>query len=193
MRGKLGDRDVVILIDSGATHNFINMRLVESLSIPLSDTTNYGVVMGSGEAIRGRGICRSVVVTLPEQLITEDFLPFELGNLDLVFGMQWLWKQGGMYINWKNLSMELTVAGTTITLMGDPTLTRMEVTLKVLTKKWGAEDQGFLVEVQRLELRRGEIDSTEILPSPRAGDLNNLLHDFEDVFQMPKGLPPEAS
>lgn len=127
---KIEETLVVILIDCVATHNSINQKLVEELPLPLSDTTNYGVIMGSGEAIKGKGICRSVVVVLPKMLVTEDFLPFNLGNLDLVFGMQWLSKQGEMRVHGDKLRMTFNVSGTEVVIKGDPSLTRLEVSLK---------------------------------------------------------------
>lgn len=69
------------MIDCGATHNFISQRLADELKLPRSETTNYGVIMGSGEAVKGKGICPGIVVV-------ENFLPLELGTLDVVLGMQ---------------------------------------------------------------------------------------------------------
>lgn len=41
--GKLGDQDVVVLIDSRAMHNFIAQQVVEKENIKVEMTTNYGV------------------------------------------------------------------------------------------------------------------------------------------------------
>ncbi|TYK03081.1 ty3-gypsy retrotransposon protein [Cucumis melo var. makuwa] len=92
LRGKLEDPEVVIMIDCGATHNFISSRLVEEMQITTTETTQYGVIMGSGKAVQGKGLCTGVVVGLPGLTVVEDFLPLELGNLDMVLGMQWLQK-----------------------------------------------------------------------------------------------------
>lgn len=40
-----------------------------------------------GEVTKGKGICKSMVVSLMEEMILEDFLPKELRNVDLVLGM----------------------------------------------------------------------------------------------------------
>lgn len=56
---------VVVMVDCGATHNFIHQRLVEELELPLSETSHYGVVVGNGTALKGKGICKSIVVVLP--------------------------------------------------------------------------------------------------------------------------------
>lgn len=49
LRGSIADKEAVVLIDCGVTHNFINQRLVEGLSLLYADTTSCGVIMGSGE------------------------------------------------------------------------------------------------------------------------------------------------
>lgn len=35
VKGRLGERDVVVLIDCGATHNFVSQRLLDELNLPV--------------------------------------------------------------------------------------------------------------------------------------------------------------
>lgn len=56
LTGKIGDRAVVVMIDSGATHNFISLLTVEKLGIEVWGSGGFGVSLGNGEAIRGTGI-----------------------------------------------------------------------------------------------------------------------------------------
>lgn len=51
LTGRVWDKPVVILIDPGATHNFIASRVVEELGIPVTDTEPYGVKMGTGDSM----------------------------------------------------------------------------------------------------------------------------------------------
>lgn len=74
IKGQVGDLDRVILVDCRATHNFISQKIVEKLNLPLLDTGHYGVIMGSGLAIKGKGMCKVVIVRLQEIVIIEDFL-----------------------------------------------------------------------------------------------------------------------
>lgn len=82
LRGLIKGREVNVLIDCGATHNFIGVNMVEDLQLPMVTTNSYGVVMGTGVAVKGKGICRSVVLTLQELTIVQDFLPLELGSTE---------------------------------------------------------------------------------------------------------------
>ena len=49
--GSVLEREVVVLIDSGATHNFITADLVSALQLPVSQTEQYGVQMGTGQVV----------------------------------------------------------------------------------------------------------------------------------------------
>ncbi|MCV5004166.1 retropepsin-like domain-containing protein, partial [Escherichia coli] len=49
LRGTLSEQEVVVLIDPGATHNFISVDLVNKASLPLTKTATYGVTMGTGD------------------------------------------------------------------------------------------------------------------------------------------------
>ncbi|XP_038893564.1 uncharacterized protein LOC120082453 [Benincasa hispida] len=51
LRGKMKGKEVVVLIDCGATHNFVHKRLVDELELPMN-RKSFSVVMGNGEAIR---------------------------------------------------------------------------------------------------------------------------------------------
>ena len=64
VKGKLLGREIIVLIDCGATHNFISESLVEELKINTKSTTNYGVILGSETAIKGKGVCEAIEMVL---------------------------------------------------------------------------------------------------------------------------------
>ena len=79
---------MVILIDCGATHNFISIKLIKELKLPLECTSEYGILMGTGVAVKGKGVCQGVILTLQNSEIVEDFIPLELGSAYVFLGMQ---------------------------------------------------------------------------------------------------------
>lgn len=92
------EEEIVIMVGCGETHNFILLRLVEILNLLVTETTNYGVIMGLGKAVQGKGMCMEVTVGLPVMVIVEDFLPLEFGYLDMVLGTNG-WENKCMTIN----------------------------------------------------------------------------------------------
>ena len=103
VKGKLLGREIIVLIDCGATHNFISESLVEELQISTKSTTNYGVILGSGTAIKGKGVCEAIEMMIGEWRVIDDFLLLELGGVDAILGMQWLYSLGITEVDWKNL------------------------------------------------------------------------------------------
>lgn len=125
VRGTIGDQNVV-LINCGAAHNFIAQWLVNILQLSMIETPNYGVIMGSGEAVKGKGVCKSVKLNLSVITVTENFLPLEMGGVYVILGVQWLHTLGGTEVDWQNLTTKITQRATNIILKGDRTYLSLE-------------------------------------------------------------------
>lgn len=78
--GKINDKDVVVLVDLGATHNFVSLNIVGSLGF-IDDVGSFGVYLGNGDSIKRHEVCREVGLYLDGQrMVCEDFLHLELGS-----------------------------------------------------------------------------------------------------------------
>ncbi|PKU61643.1 RNA-directed DNA polymerase [Dendrobium catenatum] len=184
VKGEIKDMEVVVLIDSGATHNFISTQVVDQLGIKLVDTGCYGVMMGTGKIEKGQGICREVRLTIQGIQVREDFLPLELGSTDVILGMKWLQTLGDTKVNWGALTMELMVEGRKVVIKGDAGLSKSLVSLKTMVKDIQLAGGGYLVELHSLEEARVE-EGRDIPLS-----IQPLIQQFQEVFQPPQGLPP---
>lgn len=58
LKGEIGDREMVVLIDCGATHNFIHRQLVEELKLPVTNTTKYGIGIGDRTMLQRKVVCK---------------------------------------------------------------------------------------------------------------------------------------
>lgn len=58
LRGTVRGREVIILIDSGATHNFIHQGVVEELNLQLKGKNKFKVTIGDRTVLEGKGICK---------------------------------------------------------------------------------------------------------------------------------------
>ena len=121
------------------------MELIE-LKLPLLTTANYGVVMGIGLAVCGKGI-KWVIIKMQGLTVVEDFLPLSLGSTYVILGMQWLGTLGTMEVNWQQLIMKFKMGETLMILKGDPSLCKSGVSLKVIMKELQQQGQGVLVEM----------------------------------------------
>lgn len=82
MKGTINGQEVVVLIDFGATHNFISSKLVRKLKIAVTETNGYEVHVGSRMVVKGRGICKGVVLYMQTVVVIEKYLPLDLSNSD---------------------------------------------------------------------------------------------------------------
>lgn len=140
LKGKIDMEEVVVMIDSGATHNFITQRLVDDLKLPLTDTANYGILLGSGPPIKGKGVCKGVVLSLGDLTVVENFIPLDLVGVDVVLGMIWLHTLGETRVNWTTLTITIEKDEGNIVLKGDPSLTKTKVSLRRMVKTWDESD-----------------------------------------------------
>ena len=76
---------------------------------------------------------------LGEWRVVDEFLPLELGGVDAILGMQWLYSLGITEVYWKNLIVTFTHQGKKVFTRGDRSLTKARVSLKNLMKFWGEE------------------------------------------------------
>lgn len=152
LNGRIGGGAVVVMVGPRATHNFISLQAVQKLRVPVTESAGFGVSLGNGEAVKGKGICREVRVSLSNDIeIQEDFLPLELGNSDVILSIQWLEKLGPVVTNWKTQEMKYQVGGLTMKLKGDPSLNRSGISLKAMLKVIRREGGGILMEFNQLE------------------------------------------
>lgn len=188
MEGVLGNREVVVFIDSGATCNFIATRLVEEMRLPVVETVGFGVAVGNGEVINGSGKCEYVEVEIQGIKIKEEFLKFELGTVDLVLGYSWLAKLGETRINWGLHILRFQSGEKWVSICSNPELLTAQVSLNSMEKLCDKEDVVYLLELQALF----ENDNKEIEGKPSPAVMA-LLKRFAGVFQMPAGLPPKRT
>ena len=123
---------MVVLIDPGATHNFISRKLIEVLKIPISVMASYRVQLGNGDNISTTGVCQGVRLQLQGIEIIEDFIPLNLGSTDIILGIQWLETLGGTFVNWKTQLLKFRLGGQTMPLKGDSDLDKTLISLKAM-------------------------------------------------------------
>ncbi|MDV3143351.1 MAG: hypothetical protein Q8761_02880 [Sweet potato little leaf phytoplasma] len=91
--------------------------------------------------------------------------------------MQWLRTMGTMEVDWGSQK---------VTRRGDHSLTKAEVSLKMMARTCQEEDQGFLVEMRDLSIHNNGREEAEELV-----EVQRLKEQFQDVFELLSGLPPK--
>ncbi|KAK9068701.1 hypothetical protein SSX86_012816 [Deinandra increscens subsp. villosa] len=133
LQGILGTTEVLILIDSGSTHNFISDKLVSDLKLITQFIPPFGVQIGNGDILRCNKLCKNISLQLSDLKVTQDFYMFALGGADVVLGIQWLATLNTVQANWKEMFLKFTINGKEYKLQGLPLDLQQPATFQHLT------------------------------------------------------------
>ncbi|WJX52291.1 hypothetical protein P8452_38420 [Trifolium repens] len=178
---------VLVLVDSGATHNFISQKLVYKLEWPVSDTPDMSIKLGDGFQTTTRGVCRGVDMSIGDFQLQPNLHLFELGGIDVVLGIEWLKTLGDTIINWKKQTMSFWANQKWVTLQGLGTGTNTLVSLQSILQKEKYEVQGGVWGSGKHE----PTQEGQTLTVRQQGELEDLLQRFSHIFRDPTGLPPK--
>ncbi|XP_074327832.1 uncharacterized protein LOC141665749 [Apium graveolens] len=192
-----------ILIDSGSTHNFLNIHLASSLGCKIEKIQDQQVTVADGNHL----VCQHVVKNFCWKLNGHEFsanvLLIDLGSCDMVLGVQWLSTLGTVRWDFKNLIMEFMLAGNLFKLRGIS-----PKKLKVLKGDYSSKlfknaAQLCFVQINEIsslddESSKDSINvgvqgkSVETINADQGpiSDLSKLKEQDVDIFREPDALPP---
>ncbi|KAH9648976.1 hypothetical protein KPL70_025802 [Citrus sinensis] len=181
VKAKIGPHEIIVLVDSGSTHNFINSRLANMLQLPVQPTSAFPVKVANREKVICQGKHDKVHVLIQD-------IPFELTlyslpitGLDVVLGVQWLESLGSVVCNWKQLTMDFDWDNAKRRLQGLDPQTIQATTLSEVTKDM---KQGHNVFAICLYLNNEESYAVA------SANMRSLLEEYSKLFVEPKQLPP---
>lgn len=91
---------VVVMLDSGATHNFISPTVIPQAHIQPEQSQAFEVSLGTGVKVKGLGVCRNISFLLQDLRFSADFIALELGSANVILGIQWLRTLGKCHVDW---------------------------------------------------------------------------------------------
>ena len=98
-----------VLVDTGSTHNFINVGVAIKLGYVCEKVPELKVLADNEEKLRCNEICKGFRWSMQGHSFVADVLSLPLGNYDLVLGIQWLVKLKDIWWNFKKLQMRFKV------------------------------------------------------------------------------------
>ncbi|XP_050906359.1 uncharacterized protein LOC127120018 [Lathyrus oleraceus] len=189
LRATINGVPVVVLVDSGATHNFIARSMVQKLGWQVETTPDFRIKLGDGFQTITRGKCNQVLFKTGEVTCEIKAYLFDLDGVDVVVGMSWLKSLGDMIVNWKKQTMEFWHEGKWVMLRGiegtSEAISALQSIIGKASKGYG--NKGWSLDA-KLSTTEGQTEA--VLGQ---SDMQGVLKSFEDVFQEPKGLPPRRS
>lgn len=170
-----------VLIDSGASYNFICCELVVALRWPYDEgARSLRVRLGDGHRIHTSGLCQGLRVDMGSAVFFVDAYLLDIASEDVILGMPWLKSIGEMMIDWRRQCMRFEYQGERVEIHGTRSSCPGGMSLQALIASEREEEEDLVATVEKLEHYQEE-------------ELQQLLREFEPIFQEPKGLPPKRT
>lgn len=197
LRATLGGQPAVLLLDSGASAEFIDPAFAQRCGLTLEASTR-SVKLADGTVVPARGRARADCLLAADRgqpfAFSSTFTATPLEGYDAILGMSWL-AEHNPQVGWRDRSITLTQANgarSTVRPIGDAAAANPDVNACALMS----------LRSFRTAVRKGEIDevyAVVIRPDGTAtavtqdADAAKLLAEFADVLpdKMPAELPPK--
>ncbi|CAL1361375.1 unnamed protein product [Linum trigynum] len=97
---------IVVLVDSGSTHNFISEAKAEESKLALEPIEPFVVRIANGERLRCEAKCPNVQIEIQGTTLVVLLFVLPIRGLDMVLGVQWLEESGIVICDCKALTMK---------------------------------------------------------------------------------------
>eukprot|EP00253_Pinus_taeda_P021968 PITA_21968 len=118
IEGHIKKKKVIVLIDSGSTHNFIHCKIAKELNCFLYPVPKCQVMVASGGTINFSGKCHNIKLSMGKYVLNSPMLSIPMGGVDVVLGFQWLQFLGIIAFNFRELFMKFCAEGKEVKLRG---------------------------------------------------------------------------
>ncbi|KAD3336501.1 hypothetical protein E3N88_32020 [Mikania micrantha] len=106
IKGSIGTKPLQILIDSGSTHNFLNLDLAIKMKCPIKSVAALNITIADGNKMACNHLCEGFKWIMQGNWFVTDVMLVPLTNYDLVLGVQWLQTLDDIVWNFKDLTMK---------------------------------------------------------------------------------------
>ena len=84
LKGYIKKQSVIVMVDLGSTHNFVDVNVAKRLNIFTYLIANLKVMVADGKRIDGVGKCHKVKLQLSDYAMESSFHTIPLGGVDVV-------------------------------------------------------------------------------------------------------------
>jgi hypothetical protein len=109
--GYIKHRKVIILVDSGSTHNFIHRRIAQETHCYIHVINNFQIMIANGGSMKCGGHCENVRLQIGDYHLKSHMFVIDMGGCDIVLGADWLRTLGPILMDFKALTMQFNQEG----------------------------------------------------------------------------------
>ena len=187
--GSIGHHRVIILVDGGSSHNFIQTRLARFLHLPTASTTPLRVMVGNGHTLDCDTVSPQITLTIQTHPFTLDLLHLPICGADIVLGVQWLKLLGPVTTDFATLTMSFTYLGRPLTLFADVPPKPSLASAHQLKRLANTHSISALFHITPLPAHSPPLPSDQH-PQPLPEPITAVLTRYSSIFSEPTQLPP---
>ncbi|KAF5761352.1 putative retrotransposon gag domain, aspartic peptidase domain superfamily [Helianthus annuus] len=118
LSGRIKNKDVVVLVDGGSTHNFISQTLVDQLGLTIEKDVNFEVLVANEDTLVCAGRVRNLTIMFSGYTLTTDLFVLPIVAHPVVLGIQWLKTLGPVEFDFQDLTIGFRIANSSHKLHG---------------------------------------------------------------------------
>jgi hypothetical protein len=183
---RVGNKTMLLLLDSGNSHSFINKNFADSAGLQTVPIAPVAVKVANGQYIASDTMVPALEWKCQGAVFKTDLRVLALGAYDGVLGKDWLDSFSPMTCHWNDNKITFDHEGKTVVLQGllPVQISSAEQLDFETLQQLHADNEIWSMAV--LENWAEIAADSETLPS----QIQAILTDFNDVFAEPEGLPP---
>jgi hypothetical protein len=184
---QIGIRTILILIDSGSTHNFIDQKIAKVLGLPITPIKEFCVTVANGERLSCKEKYVDVKLRVQGLTFSVTLFSLPLTGLDVVLGVQWLEKLGPVVCDWGRLSMTIMQGNQKFEILASAERQGRAISNSMLYREVVSGGEVFAITVRTIQ---GEAENPGKAEYQVAPEIQQILADFRTVMEEPTVLPP---
>jgi hypothetical protein len=172
---------VIILVDSGSTHNFIHRRIAQETHFYIHVVNNFQIMIANGGSMKHGGRCENVRLQIGDYHLKYPMFSIDMGGCDIVLGADWLRTLGPILMDFKELTMQFDQEGHQYKFQGITTSSPEIISSHCMENLLKKGHSGVIAQLHAIQATK-----TPSVPQ----DLQDILSKHQLVFSTPQGLPP---
>jgi hypothetical protein len=104
--GYIKHRKVIILVDSGSTHNFIHRHIAQETHCDIHAINNFQIMIASGGSMKCGRRCENLCLEIGDYHLKSHMFAINMGACDIVLGVDWLMTLGPIITYFKELTIQ---------------------------------------------------------------------------------------
>jgi hypothetical protein len=109
--GYIKHRKVIILDDSGITHNFIHHCIAQETHCYIHVANNFQLMITNGGSMKHGGNFENVCLQISDYHLKSHMFSINMGGCDIMLGAEWIRNLGPILMDFKELTMQFNQGG----------------------------------------------------------------------------------